>query len=378
MEDKKEIIEIKFDETEDNALEKVLDMLPFEKENFFAEDSGWETFKKTGNSFIAKLPVNTSILNPEKELRMEHIRTAITYRMPENITEVTYKFAGFSNEVLVIKKAKDSVTVSDKRMFTNEETIFDFLFIINSENIQNARIETFAVTVERRNGKLTEVLYRDKYFRISVKDDQIKYFFVEPDTIYNYWMIFKGFITSGQREIFEKAFDLFLDDNTNSKENLEFMAILKFLMLNKLDERFFNENKPYMYRKLIEVSKFKIENMLSSVQTSKGKMDFEINGKIIYLDFSDIEKVIPDFLSGETISLLKEVNEKSGNSNNETSVTIYENMDSEEVLPVIELYGKNCLAFSYVEEKDVEKIKEISKGFRTVIYTVNGKTYYCN
>ena len=378
MEDKKEIIEIKFDETEDNALEKVLDMLPFEKENFFAEDSGWETFKKTGNSFIAKLPVNTSILNPEKELRMEHIRTAITYRMPENITEVTYKFAGFSNEVLVIKKAKDSVTVSDKRMFTNEETIFDFLFIINSENIQNARIETFAVTVERRNGKLTEVLYRDKYFRISVKDDQIKYFFVEPDTIYNYWMIFKGFITSGQREIFEKAFDLFLDDNTNSKENLELMAILKFLMLNKLDERFFNENKPYMYRKLIEVSKFKIENMLSSVQTSKGKMDFEINGKIIYLDFSDIEKVIPDFLSGETISLLKEVNEKSGNSNNETSVTIYENMDSEEVLPVIELYGKNCLAFSYVEEKDVEKIKEISKGFKTVIYTVNGKTYYCN
>lgn len=378
MEDKKEIIEIKFDETEDNALEKVLDMLPFEKENFFAEDLGWETFKKTGNSFIAKLPVNTSILNPEKELRMEHIRTAITYRMPENITEVTYKFAGFSNEVLVIKKAKDSVTVSDKRMFTNEETIFDFLFIINSENIQNARIETFAVTVERRNGKLTEVLYRDKYFRISVKDDQIKYFFVEPDTIYNYWMIFKGFITSGQREIFEKAFDLFLDDNTNSKENLELMAILKFLMLNKLDERFFNENKPYMYRKLIEVSKFKIENMLSSVQTSKGKMDFEINGKIIYLDFSDIEKVIPDFLSGETISLLKEVNEKSGNSNNETSVTIYENMDSEEVLPVIELYGKNCLAFSYVEEKDVEKIKEISKGFKTVIYTVNGKTYYCN
>lgn len=202
MEDKKEIIEIKFDETEDNALEKVLDTLPFEKENFFAEDLNWETFEKTGNTFLVKLPVNTSILNPEKELRMEHIRTAITYRLPENITEAVYKFTGFLNEVLIIKKRKDAITISDKRMFTNKEIVFDFLSIINSENIQNARIETFAATIERKDGKLTEVSYRDKYFRISVKDDQIKYFFVEPDTIYNYWMIFKGFITSGQREIF--------------------------------------------------------------------------------------------------------------------------------------------------------------------------------
>ena len=378
MEDNKEIIKVKFDETEDNALEKVLDTLPFEKENFFAEDLNWETFEKTGNTFLVKLPVNASILNPEKELRMEHIRTAITYRLPENITEAIYKFTRFSNEVLIIKKRKGAITISDKRMFTHEETVFDFLSIINSENIPNERVETFAATIERKDGKLTEVSYRDKYFRISVKDDQIKYFFVEPDTIYNYWMIFKGFITSGQREIFEKAFDLFLDDNTNSKENLELMAILKFLMLNKMDERFFNENKPYMYRKLIEVSKFKIENMLSSVQTSKGKMDFEINGKIIYLDFSDVEKVMPNFLSDETILFLKEVNEKFGNFNNRTSVMIYENMDSEEVLPVIELYSENCLAFSYIEEKDVEKIKEISKRFRTVIYTVNGKTYYCN
>jgi len=373
-----EIIKVKFDETEDDALEKVLDTLPFEKETFFAEDLNWETFEKTGNSFMAKLPVNISILNPEKELPMEHIRTAITYKLPKNITEATYKFAGFSNEVLVIRKTKNAVIILDKRMFTNKETFFDFLSIINSENIQNARIETFAVTVERKNGKLTEVLYRDRYFRISIKNNQVKEFFVEPDTIYSYWKIFKGFITSGQREIFEKTFDLFLDDNTNSKENLELMAILKFLMLNKLDERFFNKNKPYMYRKLIEVSKFEIENVLSSVQTSKGKMDFEINGKIIYLDFSDVEKVMPNFLSDETILLLKEVNEKFGNSENGTSVMIYESMDSEEVLPVIELYGENCLAFSYIEEKDVEKIKKISKGFRTVIYTVNGKTYYCN
>ena len=364
-----EIIKVKFDETEDDALEKVLDTLPFEKETFFAEDLNWETFEKTGNSFMAKLPVNISILNPEKELPMEHIRTAITYKLPKNITEATYKFAGFSNEVLVIRKTKNAVIILDKRMFTNKETFFDFLSIINSENIQNARIETFAVTVERKNGKLTEVLYRDRYFRISIKNNQVKEFFVEPDTIYSYWKIFKGFITSGQREIFEKTFDLFLDDNTNSKENLELMAILKFLMLNKLDERFFNKNKPYMYRKLIEVSKFEIENVLSSVQTSKGKMDFEINGKIIYLDFSDVEKVMPNFLSDETILLLKEVNEKFGNSENGTSVMIYESMDSEEVLPVIELYGEN---------KDVEKIKKISKGFRTVIYTVNGKTYYCN
>lgn len=373
-----EIIKVKFDETEDDALEKVLDTLPFEKETFFAEDLNWETFEKTGNSFMAKLPVNISILNPEKELPMEHIRTAITYKLPKNITEATYKFAGFSNEVLVIRKTKNAVIILDKRMFTNKETFFDFLSIINSENIQNARIETFAVTVERKNGKLTEVLYRDRYFRISIKNNQVKEFFVEPDTIYSYWKIFKGFITSGQRKIFEKTFDLFLDDNTNSKENLELMAILKFLMLNKLDERFFNKNKPYMYRKLIEVSKFEIENVLSSVQTSKGKMDFEINGKIIYLDFLDVEKVMPNFLSDETILLLKEVNEKFGNSENGTSVMIYESMDSEEVLPVIELYGENCLAFSYIEEKDVEKIKKISKGFRTVIYTVNGKTYYCN
>ena len=191
-------------------------------------------------------------------------------------------------------------------------------------------------------------------------------------------MIFKGFITLGQREIFEKSFNLFLGNNTNSEKNLELMAILKFLMLNKLDERFFNENRPYMYRKLIEVSKFEIENVLLSIQTSKGKMNFEINRKIIYLDFSDVEKVIPEFLSDETILLLKEVNEKFGNFNNEISVMIYESMDSDEVLPVIELYNKNCLAFSYVEEKDVEKIKEISKGFRIVIYTVNGKIYYCN
>lgn len=378
MEDNKEIIKVKFDETEDDALEKVLDMLPFEKENFFAEDLNWETFEKTGNSFIAKLPVNTSILNPEKKLPMEHIRTAITYKLPENITEATYKFAGILNEVLVIKKTKDAIIISDKRMFTPEKTVFDFLSIINSENIPNVRIETFAVTIERKNGKLTEVSYRDRYFRISIKNNQVKEFWVESDTIYSYWMIFKGFVTSGQREIFEKAFDLFLEDNANSKENLELMAILKFLMLNKLDERFFNENKPYMYRKLFEVSKFKIENALSSIQTSKGKVDFEINEKIIYLDFSDVEKVIPDFLSDETILLLKEVNEKFGNSENGTSVMIYKNIDSEEVLPVIELYNKNCLAFSYVEKKNVKKIKEISKGFRTVIYTVNGKTYYCN
>ena len=57
---------------------------------------------------------------------------------------------------------------------------------------------------------------------------------------------------------------------------------------------------------------------------------------------------------------------------------IYKNMASNEVLPVIELYGENCLAFFYVEEKDAEKIKEISKGFRVVIYTISGKTYYCN
>lgn len=378
MEDKREIIKVKFDETEDNALEKVLDMLPFEKENFLAEDLGWETFEKTENNFVVKIPVNTSILNPEKELPMEHIRTAITYKLPKNITEATYKFAGFSNEVLVIKKTKEVVTISDKRMFTPEKTIFDFLSIVNSENIQDIRIETFAVTIERKNGKLAEVSYRDRYFRISIKDNQLKEFFAEIDTIYNYWMIFKGFTTLGQREIFKKAFDLFLDDNTNSKESLELMAILKFLMLNKLDERFFNENRPYMYRKLIEVSKSEIENMLSSIQTSKGKMNFEINGKIIYLDFSDVEKIIPDFLSDETILLIKEVNEKFGNFNNETSVMIYENMVSDEVLQIIELYGENCLAFSYVEEKDVEKIKEISKGFRTVIYTVNGKTYYCN
>ena len=378
MEDKKEIIEIKFDETEDNALEKVLDMLPFEKENFLAEDLNWETFEKTGSSFIVKLLVNTSILDPEKELPMEHIRTAITHKLSESITEAIYKFTGFSNEVLVIKKTKDAVTVSDKRMFTSEKTVFDFLSIINSENIQNARIETFAVTVERKSGKLTKVSYRNRYFRISINDNQVKEFFVEPDTIYSYWMIFKGFITLGQKEIFEKSFNLFLDDNTNSKENLELMAILKFLMLNKLDGRYFNENKSYMYRKLIEVFKFEIENVLSSIQTSKGKMNFEINRKIIYLDFSDVEKVIPDFLSDETILILKEVNEKFGNFNNEISFMIYENMDSEEVLPVVELHNKNCLAFSYVEEKDVEKIKEISREFKTVIYTVNGKTYYCN
>lgn len=378
MEDKKEIIKVKFDETEDDALEKVLDILPFEKENFLAEDLNWETFEKTGSSFIVKLPVNTSILNPEKELPMEHIRTAISYKLPENVTEAIYKFTGFSDEVLVIRKTKDATTISDKRMFTPEKTIFDFLSIINSENIQNIRIETFGVTVERRNGKLTGVSYRDRYFRINIKDNQVKEFFVEPDTIYNYWKINKVFVISGQKEIFEKAFELFLDDNTNSKESLELMAILKFLMLNKLDERFFNENKPYMYKKLIEVSKFKIENVLSSIQTSKGKMNFEINRKIIYLDFSDVEKVIPDFLSDETILLLKEVNEKFGNFNNETSVMIYESMDSEEILPIIELYGENCLAFSYVEEKAIEKIKEISRKFKTVIYTVNGKTYYCN
>ena len=378
MKDKKEIIKVKFDETEDDALEKVLDMLPFEKENFFAEDLNWETFEKKGSSFIVKLPVNTSILNPEKELPIRHIRTAITYKLPENITEATYKFTGFTNEVLIIRKTKDAITISDKRMFTHEETVFDFLSIINSANFLDARVETFAAAIERKEGKLTEVSYRDRYFRISTKDNQVKDFFVEPDTIYNYWMIFKGFITSGQREIFEKAFDLFLGDNTNSKENLELMAILKFLMLNKLDERFFNKNKLYMYKKLIEVSKFKIENVLSSVQTSKGKMDFEIKEKIIYLDFSDVEKVIADFLSDETILLLKEVNEKFGNSENGTSVMIYESMDSEEVLPVVELYSKNCLTFSYVEEKNVKKIKKISKGFRTVIYTVNGKRYYCN
>lgn len=378
MKDKKEIIKVKFDETEDDALEKVLDMIPFEKENFFAEDLNWETFEKKGSSFIVKLPVNTSILNPEKELPIRHIRTAITYKLPENITEATYKFTGFTNEVLIIRKTKDAITISDKRMFTHEETVFDFLSIINSANFLDARVETFAAAIERKEGKLTEVSYRDRYFRISIKDNQVKDFFVEPDTIYNYWMIFKGFITSGQREIFEKAFDLFLGDNTNSKENLELMAILKFLMLNKLDERFFNKNKLYMYKKLIEVSKFKIENVLSSVQTSKGKMDFEIKEKIIYLDFSDVEKVIPDFLSDETILLLKEVNEKFGNSENGTSVMIYESMDSEEVLPVVELYSKNCLTFSYVEEKNVKKIKKISKGFRTVIYTVNGKRYYCN
>lgn len=378
MEDKKEIIKVKFDETEGDALEKVLDMLPFEKENFLAEDLNWETFEKIGSSFIVKLPVNTSILNPEKELPMEHIRTAITYKLPKNITEATYKFAGISNEVLVIRKTKDAATISDKRMFTHEKTVFDFLSIINSENIKNVSIETFAVTVERRNGKLTEVSYRDRYFRISIKDNQIKEFFAETDTIYNYWKINKGFVISGQKEIFEKAFALFLDNNTNSKENLKLMAILKFLMLNKLDERFFNENKPYMYRKLIEVSKFEIENMLSSIQTSKGKMDFEINGKIIYLDFSDVEKAIQDFLSDETILLLKEVNEKFGNFNNETSVMIYQNRYSEELLPIIELYSENCFAFYYIEEKDIEKIKEISKGFRAVIYTISGKTYYCN
>lgn len=378
MEEKKEIIEVKFNEMEEDALEKILDMLPFEKEKFLVEDSGWETFEKTGSRFIVKLPVNTSILNPEKELPMEHIRTAITYKLPQNITKATYKFAGFSNEILVIKKTKDAVIISDKRMFTPEKTIFDFLSIINSENIQNIRIETFGVTVERKNEKLTEVSYRDRYFRINIKDNQVKEFFVEPDTIYNYWKINKGFAISGQKEIFEKTFDLFLDDNTNSKESLELMAILKFLMLNKLDERFFNENKPYMYRKLIETSKFEIENVLSSIQTTKDKMNFEINGKIIYLDFSDVEKIIPDFLSDETILFLKEVNEKFGNFNNETSVMIYKSMDSDEVLPVIELYNKNCLAFSYVEEKDVEKIKGISKGFRIVVYTVNGKIYYCN
>lgn len=177
MEDKKEIIKIKFDETKDDALKKVLDMLPFEKENFFAEDLNWETFEKIGNSFIAELLVNTSILNPEKELPTRHIRTAITYKLPENITEAIYKFTGFSNEVLVIKKTKDAITISDKRMFTHEETVLDFLSIINSENIPNARIETFASTIERKDGKLAEVSYRDRYFRISVKDDQIKYFF---------------------------------------------------------------------------------------------------------------------------------------------------------------------------------------------------------
>lgn len=378
MEKKKEIIKVKFDEMEDDALEKILDMLPFKKENFLAEDLNWETFEKTGSSFIVKLPINTSILNPEKELPMEHIRTAISYKLPENITEAVYKFTGFSHEVLVIRKTKDATTISDKRMFTPEKTVFDFLSIINSANVQNARIETFAVTIERKNGKLTEVSYRDRYFRINIKDNQVKEFFVEPDTIYNYWKINKGFVISGQKEIFEKAFDLFLEDNTNSKESLELMAILKFLMLNKMDERFFNENKPYMYKKLIEVSKFEIENVLSSIQTPKGKMNFEINRKIIYLDFSNIEKVIPDFLSDETILLLKEVNEKFGNFNNETSVMIYESMDSEEILPIIELYGENCLAFSYVEEKAIEKIKEISRKFKTVIYTVNGKTYYCN
>lgn len=176
MEDKKEIIKVKFDETEGDALEKVLDMLPFEKENFLAEDLNWETFEKIGSSFIVKLPVNTSILNPEKELPMEHIRTAITYKLPKNITEATYKFAGISNEVLVIRKTKDAATISDKRMFTHEKTVFDFLSIINSENIQNARIETFAVTIERKNGKLTEVSYRDRYFRVSIKDNQVKDF----------------------------------------------------------------------------------------------------------------------------------------------------------------------------------------------------------
>ena len=211
MEDKKEIIKVKFDETEDDALEKVLDMLPFEKENFLAEDSNWETFEKTGSSFIVKLPVNTSILNPEKELPMEHIRTAITYKLPQNITEAIYKFTGFSDEVLVIRKTKDAVIISDKRMFTPEKTVFDFLSIINSENIQNAYIETFAVTVERRNGKLTGVSYRDRYFRINIKDNQVKEFFVEPDTIYNYWKINKVFVISGQKEIFKKAFDLFLE-----------------------------------------------------------------------------------------------------------------------------------------------------------------------
>lgn len=378
MEDKKEIIKVKFDETEDDALEKVLDILPFEKENFSAEDSGWETFEKTGSSFIVTLPVNTSILNPEKELPMEHIRTAITYKLPKNITEAIYKFAGFSIEFLVIKKTEDAVIISDKRMFTPKKTALDFLSIINSENIQNAKIETFAVTVERRKGKLTGVSYRDRYFRINIKDNQVKEFLVETDTIYNYWMIFKGFVTLGQREIFEKAFDLFLDNNTNSEENLELMAILKFLMLNKLDERFFNENKPYMYRKLIETSKFEIENALSSIQTAKGKIDFEINEKIIYLDFSDVEKVITDFLSEETILLLKEFNEKFGNFNDEISVMIYQNRYSEELLPIIELYSENCFAFYYIEEKDIEKIKEILRGFRAVIYTVNGKTYYCN
>lgn len=164
----------------------------------------------------------------------------------------------------------------------------------------------------------------------------------------------------------------------NSKENLELMVILKFLMLSKFDESFFNENKPYMYKKLIEVSKFKIENVLSIIQTSKGKMNFEINGKIIYLDFSDVKKIIPDFLSNETLLLLKEVNEKFGNFNDEISVMIYQNRYSEELLPIIELYSENCFAFYYIEEKDIEKIKEILRGFRAVIYTVNGKTYYCN
>lgn len=378
MKNKEEIIEVKFDETEDDALEKVLDMLPFEKENFFAEDSGRETFEKTGNSFVVNLPVNTSILNPERELPTEHIRTAITYNLPENITEATYKLAGFSNEVLVINKTKDTVIISDKRMFTHEKTVFEFLSIINSENIPNARIETFAVIIERKNEKLKEVSYRNRYFRISIKDNQVKEFFVEADIIYNYWKISKGFVILGQKEIFEKAFDSFLDNNKNSKENLEFMAILKFLMLNKLNEKFFKKNKPYMYKKLIEVSKFEIENVLSSVQTSKGKMNFEINGKKICLDFSDIEKKIYDFLSTETISLLKEINKKFGNSNDKISFMIYENMHSEEVLPVIELYNKNYLAFSYVKENEIEKIKEISKGFKTVIYTTTGKMYYCN
>lgn len=177
MEDKKEIIKVKFDEMEDDALEKVLGVLPFEKENFFAEDLNWETFEKTGSSFIVKLLINTSILNPEKELPMEHIRTAITYKLPKNITEAIYKFAGFSNEVLVIKKTKDAVIISDKRMFTPEKTVFDFLSIINSENIQNIRIETFAVIIERKNGKLTEISYRNRYFRISIKDNQVKNFF---------------------------------------------------------------------------------------------------------------------------------------------------------------------------------------------------------
>lgn len=378
MEEKKEIIEVKFNEMEEDALEKILDTLPFEKEKFLAEDSGWETFEKTGSRFIVKLPINTSILNPEKELPMEHIRTAITYKLPQNITKATYKFAGFSNEVLVIKKTKDAVIISDKRMFTYDETIFDFLSIINSENIQNARIETFSVTIERKNGKLTEVSYRDRYFRISIKDNQVKEFFAETDTIYNYWKINKGFVISGQKEIFEKAFDSFLGNNTNSEKDFELMAILKFLMLNKLEERFFNENKPYMYRKLIETSKFEIENVLSSVQTTKGKINFEINREIIYLDFSDVEKTIQDFLSVETILLMKEIKKIFGNFNNEISVMIYKNMTSDEVLPVIELYNKNCLAFSYVEEKDVKKIKEISREFKIVIYTVNGKTYYCN